>query len=35
MGNQCSCLKDPRNQQEEFKIGQGVYSFKRAVYKTI
>ena len=33
MGNQCSCLNDPRNKNEEFKIGTGVYSFKRAVIK--
>ena len=32
MGAQCSCLKDPRNQQEEFQIGSGIYSFKKAVY---
>ena len=31
MGNQCSCLKDPRNQQQEFQIGTGIYSFKKAV----
>ncbi len=31
MGNQCHCLNDPRNQQQEFKIGSGVYSFKKAV----
>ena len=35
MGAQCSCLNDPRNQQQEFKIGQGVYSFKKAVCNII
>ena len=35
MGNQCHCLNDPRNQQQEFKIGQGVYSFKKAVCNII
>ena len=35
MGAQCSCLNDPRNQQDEFKIGSGVYSFKKAVYYNI
>ena len=33
MGSQCSCLNDPRNQQQEFVIGKGVYSFKKAVCK--
>ena len=32
MGAQCSCIKDPRNQQEELQIGSGIYSFKKAVY---
>lgn len=31
MGNQCSCLNDPRNQRQEFQIGTGTYSFKKAV----
>ena len=31
MGNQCSCLNDPRHQQQEFQIGTGIYSFKKAV----
>ena len=35
MGAQCSCLNDPRNQHEEFNIGSGVYSFKKAVYYNI
>jgi len=35
MGAQCSCLNDPRNQNEEFNIGSGVYSFKKAVYYNI
>ena len=33
--NQCSCLNDPRNKQQEFQIGTGVYSFKKAVYINI
>ena len=32
MGNHCTCLNDPRNEGEEFKIGQGNYSFKKAVF---
>ena len=32
MGTQCTCLNDPRNPQEEYKIGEGIYSFKKAVY---
>ena len=32
MGNQCSCLGDPRNEQQEYQIGKGVYSFKKAVW---
>ena len=32
MGNQCNCLNnDPRDEREEFKIGSGVYSFKKGV----
>ena len=31
MGNQCTCLNDPRNPKEEFRIGSGIYSFKKAV----
>ena len=33
MGAQCNCMNDPRSYQEEFKIGSGVYSFKKAVKK--
>ena len=33
MGAQCNCMNDPRNHQQEFKIGSGVYSFKKAVKK--
>ena len=35
MGAQCNCMNDPRSYQEEFKIGSGVYSFKKAVYYNI
>ncbi len=33
MGNEavCSCFGDPRNQNEEYKIGVGAYSFKKMV----
>ena len=34
MGNEatCACLDDPRDQNQEFKIGSGVYSFKKIVW---
>ena len=33
MGNEptCTCLDDPRDHNQEFKIGSGVYSFKKIV----
>ena len=31
MGNNCVCFNVPINQQNEFQIGSGAYSFKKAV----
>ena len=33
MGNEpvCSCLGDPRDPNEEYKIGEGQYKFKKMV----
>ena len=35
MGNQpeCSCLGDPRDENQEFKINDKKYSFKKVVCK--
>ena len=31
MGAGCDCAKNFSEEEDEFKIGQGVYSFKRIV----
>ncbi len=37
MGSQpiCACLDDERDENQEFRIGTGVYSFKKIVRKII
>ena len=35
MGNEpvCSCLGDPRDENQEFRVKEGKYSFKKVVCK--